>query len=192
MESANVSSEFRAERIWHQKSHKVYNIKGKQKKIMKVHFSFSHSYQRDINLKIRVPQRTNQRWSLHLRYVFRRKTLLFTDLAYKRTWGSGLLKLTSECLFLTSNTVLMRSLEDSNVKTFQHFTMFAFTFVGLQKSPQVRKKRQIILSETSRSQTPRRLMSRSCLSVLASGFPTSSLSNEISWLISDTCIYFRR
>lgn len=67
--------------------------------------------------------------------------LLFTNLAYKRTWDSSLLKLTPECPFFTSNIVLKRSLEDSNSKTFQYFIIFAFILVGLQKFPQVRKKK---------------------------------------------------
>lgn len=48
-----VKCEFKSLHIWHQKKHNIYNIKGKLKKMVKAHFSFSHSCQRNINLKIK-------------------------------------------------------------------------------------------------------------------------------------------
>lgn len=139
---------------------------------MKAHISFSHSYRGYTSQNEKVLQRTMQRQSLNLntseggRYLF--------SLTQARR-GLGIVVHLNLPLntFSPPQTLFERSLEDSNINTFQYFIMFTFTSLGLQKFPPETK--QIILLETTRSQTHRRLTSRSCLSVVASSFPISSL-----------------
>lgn len=138
---------------------------------MKAHFSFSHSYQRDVTLKIRVLQRTTQRWSLHLdtskggRYLHSptqpRKGLV--TVAYLNF---------SLNTFSPHLTLFERSLEDSKIKTFQFYYVSIYRRWPPEISP--RKKANNPL-ETTRSETHRRLTSRTRICVLASSFPISSL-----------------